>query len=198
MTPGLPTPPRPGDQANDGGPPRLSPWFGVTGLLLLATLLAAAFVQARQYSLLNSTVQYQDDYLVLNLYQVEMEYLRLREQLLKDIQAPDSAALQLRYDIFVSRVSMLGNERARRLIGSAGEDTALLRDLESFTRRADLYLGSEPRGSLSPQAAQALLTALEALNAPIHQIMLDASHTWRRRSPTGRTRCATTTRSGWR
>ena len=67
------TPQRPGDTAHDAGAPRLSPWFGVTGLLLLATLLAAAFVQARQYSLLNSTVQYQDDYLVLNLYQVEME-----------------------------------------------------------------------------------------------------------------------------
>ena len=167
---------RPGDKAHEAGATRLSPWFGVTGLLLLATLLAAAFVQARQYSLLNSTVQYQDDYLVLNLYHVEMEYLRLREQLRKTIQAPDNTALQLRYDIFVSRVSMLGNERTRRLIGSASGDTALFRDLESFTRRADLYLGSEPRGQLSPQAAQALLIDLEALDSPIHQIMLGATH----------------------
>jgi signal transduction histidine kinase/CheY-like chemotaxis protein/HPt (histidine-containing phosphotransfer) domain-containing protein len=176
VTPTAPTPQRLGDAAHDAGAPRLSPWFGVTGLLLLATLLAAAFVQARQYSLLNSTVQYQDDYLVLNLYQVEMEYLRLREQLRKDLQAPDSAALQLRYDIFVSRVTMLGNDRARRLLGSSGKATTLLRDLENFTRRADLYLGSDPPGHLSPQAAQALLTDLEALNQPIHQIMLDATH----------------------
>ena len=191
MTPAESPPPRSADLAHDAGPSRLTPWFGVTGLLLLATLLAAAFVQARQYSLLNSTVQVQDDYLVLSLYQVEMEYLRLREQLRKDVQAPDNAALQLRYDIFVSRVSMLGNDRARRLIGSTGSagsagsaggagspngDTGLLRDLDRFTRRADLYLGSEPRGSLSPQAAQALLTDLEALDTPIHQIMLDATH----------------------
>ena len=162
--------------AHNTGPPRLSPWFGVTGLLLLATLLAAAFVQARQYSLLNSTVQYQDDYLVLNLYHVEMEYLRLREQLRKDMQTPDSAALQLRYDIFVSRVTMLGNDRARRLLDSNGDAVTLLRDLEGFTRRADLYLGSAPPSHLSPQAAQALLTDLEALNQPIHQIMLDATH----------------------
>lgn len=182
MTPAAPTPQRTGSAAQDAGAQRLSPWFGVTGSLLLATLLAAVFVQARQYSLLNSTVQYQDDYLVLNLYQVEMEYLRLREQLRSNIQAPDSTALQLRYDIFVSRVSMLGNDRARRLMGNAGNagsvgsDTALLRDLDRFTRRADLYLGSGPPGHLSPQAAQALLTDLEALDTPIHQIMLDATH----------------------
>ena len=95
---------RAADDSGDTGALRLSAWFGVTGLLLLATLLAAAFVQVRQYALLNMTVQYQDDYLVLSLYQVEIEYLRLREQMRAEADAPGGGnALQLRYDIFVQR-----------------------------------------------------------------------------------------------
>ena len=160
----------------EAGPQRLSIWLSVTGLLLLATVLAAAFVQVRQYALLNLTVQYQDDYLVLSLYQVEIEYLRLREALHHEVDQPGSApTLQLRYDIFVSRVSLLGGDRAQRLL-AGGSNQQLLRDLDNFIRRADMYLGAEPRGALSPQAAQVLLTGLQALEAPIHAVMLEASH----------------------
>lgn len=164
------------DLTADAGPQRLSPWFGLISLLLLATLLAAALVQARQYALLNLTVQYQDDYLALSLQQLETEYLRLREQLGKDADLPGSASLQLRYDIFVSRVSLLGSDRARRLISQGGAHTALMREIDSFIARADLYLGSEPHGPLSAQAARALLAELDALGDPIHQMMLAASH----------------------
>ena len=168
---------RAADDSGDTGPLRLSAWFGVTGLLLLATLLAAAFVQVRQYALLNMTVQYQDDYQVLSLYQVEIEYLRLREQMRAEADAPGGGnALQLRYDIFVSRVSLLGSDRAHRLLAAGEASPKVLAEIDSFIHRADLYLGAEPRGPLSPQAARALLAALEALAEPIHQVMLDASH----------------------
>ena len=164
------------DLATDPGPQRLSPWFGLIGLLLLATLLAAVFVQARQYTLLNQTVQFQDDYLVLNLQQMETEYLRLREQLRKDADLPGSTALQLRYDIFVSRVSLLDSDRARRLINHSSDDTMVMRAIDAFTRRADRYLGSAPRGPLSVQAAHVMLAELEVLDEAIHQMMLEASH----------------------
>ena len=164
------------DLAADPGPQRLSPWFGLIGLLLLATLLAAVFVQVRQYTLLNQTVQFQDDYLVLNLQQMETEYLRLREQLRKDADLPGSTALQLRYDIFVSRVSLLGSDRARRLINHSSDDTMVMRAIDAFTRRADRYLGSAPRGPLSVQAAHVMLAELEVLDEAIHQMMLEASH----------------------
>ncbi|MEK8049137.1 ATP-binding protein [Ideonella sp. DXS22W] len=155
---------------------RVSPWFGIVGLVLLATLLAAAFVQARQFALLNLTVQYQDDYLVLNLYQVETEYLRLREQWPHDGETIDSAALKLRYDIFLSRIALLDNDRAQRLLGHSPKSADALAAIDRFTRRADLYLGDEARGQISPQAAGAMLADLRALDAPIHQMMLDASH----------------------
>ena len=159
---------------------RLPNWFGLTGLLLLATVLAAAFVQARQFALLNLALQYQDDYQIISLHQTEMEYLRLREQLRQGLDSPLSPQLQLRYDIFVSRVSLMGSDRARRLFGhsngDAPEATSMLRDLDAFIRRADLYLGSDKRASFNPQAARSLLADLETLDAPIHQTLLGASH----------------------
>ncbi|MBI5259942.1 MAG: response regulator [Burkholderiales bacterium] len=162
----------------DALPQRLTPWFGVTGLLLLATLLAAAFVQVRQYALLNLTVQNQDDYLVLSLYQLETEYLRLREQWRQDLDtaAEQPAALQLRYDIFLSRVGLLRTERARRLLARVPNAPQVLRQIDSFASRADLFLSNEPRGPLSPQAARALLDVLVTLGEPIHELLLEASH----------------------
>ena len=163
----------------DVSAPRRTPWFGVTGLLLLATLLAAIFVQVRQHALLTMTVQDQDDYAVLSLYQVEIEYLRLREQLRRTDQLPEAdgrAELQLRYDIFQSRVDLLKTVRARRLLNhlAAAQDT--LRELDTFSARADVYLGTQPRVPISASAAAALLADLERLNDPVHQMLIDASH----------------------
>ena len=159
--------------------PRRSPWFGVTGLVLVATLLAAIFVQVRQHALLSMTVQDQDDYTVLSLYQVEIEYLRLREQLRRIdqlAQVDGRAELQLRYDIFLSRVDLLKTVRASRVLSNLATGQNTIRELDSFSSRADLYLGSQPRATISESAAAALLADIERLGEPIHQLLLDASH----------------------
>ena len=167
----------PGEAIADAGLHRLSIWFSVTGLLLLATVLAAAFVQARQHALLTQTVRYQDDYLVLSLFQVQVETLRLREQLHKEVdQAASDTGLQLRYDIFVSRTLLLGSDRAQRLLATIDVSAQLLRNIDNFIRRADIYLGKDTPAPLSLQAARALLTELQALDEPIHAVMLAASH----------------------
>ena len=158
---------------------RRTPWFGVTGLLLLATLLAAVFVQVRQHALLTLTVQDQDDYAVLSLYQLEVEYLRLREQLRRvesDADHTARAELQLRYDIFLSRVDLLRTVRARRLLGHIAGSPATTHALDGFIVRAEVYLGADAGSRLGEAAAMALLAELELLGEPIHQLLLDASH----------------------
>lgn len=174
--PAAPSAASPSAGRTDAGPSRLSVWFAAAGVLLLATVLAATFVQARQYAMLNLTVQSQDDYLALSLYQLETEYLRLRE-VMRPVngELPPRQALQLRYDIFVSRLALLKTERAQRMIAQSGVSAQALRELAQFTQRADLYLGPDPRGTLSPQAVQALLDELLALDRPIHRMLLDAS-----------------------
>ena len=172
----LPLPPEATATPAEVGAQRLSIWLAITGLLLLATLLAAAFVQARQYSLLQLTARQQDEYLAVNLYQLEIEFLRLREQLRTELNAPGSAALQLRYDIFVSRAALTQGRRAHRLLAFGDRSEGVLQSIDQLIARTDVYLGPEPRGAFSRQAAQALLSELEALDQPIHQLMVDASH----------------------
>jgi two-component system, sensor histidine kinase len=155
-----------------------SPWFGITGIVLLVTALATILVQSRQYVLLEQTVQRQDDYLVVNLYQAETEYLRLREQWNLALAEPDRARelLQLRYEIFVSRIALLRTDRASRALARPESYAATMRDIGEFVDRADLYLGQTPRAQLSAASLQALHTDLRALDEPIHQLLLGAAH----------------------
>ena len=156
----------------------LSAWFGVIGLLLLATLLAAVFVQVRQQALLNLTVQDQDEYSALNLFQVEVEYLRLRERLRVAAQAMPSepSELQLRYDIFLSRTDLLHTVRARQLLGSASSSATTLGEIDAFVAHADHFFGPRQRATLDSASAQQLLAELERIGMPIHQLLVEVSH----------------------
>lgn len=156
----------------------LSGWFVVTGAVLILTLLAAFFVQARQYALLNQAVKGQDDYLVLNLFQLETEYLRLRERWRQAAGDPTRAReqLQLRYDIFVSRIGLLQTDRAQRVLSESPEYGAALRALRDFVDRGDLYLGQSAQAPFSSASMQALLVDLDMLDEPIHQMLLAGAH----------------------
>ena len=119
---------------------------GVSVLLVLA-LSAVAMLQWRQQRLLDATVRYQDDYLQVSLAQLQVEYLRLRAALARTVEAPqpDRDAVQLRYDIFVSRVDLLKSGRAERLVGDAAEFRAVVAQAGAFIDEADKVLGPQPQ-----------------------------------------------------
>ena len=153
--------------------------FGLMGLVLALVLAAVALVQARQFALLKQTVVYQDDYVVLSLYQVQAEYLRLREHWVRAQLEGDSydwAALQLRYDIWVSRVGLLRNERTARLMVGNDDYVEPLRQMNAFIDRADTLLGTMSARPVDASALAGLRPALEALAGPIHSMTLSASH----------------------
>jgi two-component system, sensor histidine kinase len=159
--------------------PRRFTLFGALGAVLALALAAVAFVQARQYLLLNQSVVYQDDYVVLNLYQVETEYLRLREQWVRARAAGedfDRDELQLRYDIWVSRVGLLDNERSVRLMLGNADYKAPLKQMRAFVEQADRMLAAPRRQPLDAAGLAALEPALMALSAPIHSMSLNAAH----------------------
>jgi len=100
------------------GLPRQRALLAATIALLALALAGAAWIQARQYRLLDATAQYQDDYMQVSLNQLNAEFLRLRAAVrAARTEAPIAREeLQLRYDIFVSRVDLLAGTRAERLI----------------------------------------------------------------------------------
>ena len=165
-------------------PHRLPRWrhgtlVGVIGFVLVMALAGVAYVQSRQFQLLNLTVQYQDDYFTLSMYELETEYLRLRaswKEALDERRPLNREVLQLRYDIFVSRVGLMETERAVRVMLDRQDFDETMRDLRSFVHRADQVFGERPALPFSREALLALEPGLEALNLPIHTMSLDASH----------------------
>jgi hypothetical protein len=154
-------------------------WLSLIGLGLFIALLAAAFVQARQYTLLRQALQSGDDYSVLMVYQAESEYLRLREQWREaaDERVPfDADRLRLRYEIWVSRVELLSAERPRRLIAGHPESAATLGALQGFIAAADAALGQGAQRPPDRAFAQRLWPQFEALGRPMHTLSLAGAH----------------------
>ena len=163
--------------------PRVGPWFAIVGLLLVAAMLAASFVQISQRALLKQALLNQDDYLVLSLYPLESEYERLRAQWRVLLTLPAGGgptseamqALQLRYDIFVSRVSLMQTARAQRLLNAVPQAQALVDGLARFIAHGDDYLGQPSKAMLDSAAARDLLVELDALAQGLHQVLVEVT-----------------------
>ena len=154
------------------------PLIGAAALLLMLALAAVAWVQVRQHQLLGETVRYQDEYLQISLTQLQAEYLRLRNSLHETIERepPDSATLQMRYDIFVSRVDLLDAGRSARLVASMGAYGEVVNALQAFVTRTDRLLGPQAQRAPTTQALRDMEREMAALDAPIQALVLEASH----------------------
>lgn len=158
-------------------------WSRIGGLgailaVLAAVLVATVWLQSRQLSLVDRAVNSGEDYSVLSIYQVEFEYLRLRDQWRRALTEPepDLEALRLRYDIWVSRIELARTRGMQTLMAREADYLPTLVLLEAFVARADQWLGSAPTAPPDAPALAALLPALDALAEPVHALTLDASH----------------------
>ncbi|MDE2612645.1 MAG: response regulator [Burkholderiales bacterium] len=158
--------------------PRLT-WLGAIGAGLVVAMLAAGFAQWRQHTMLRRALGSWDDFPVLLIYQTESEYMRLREEWLRalDERVPlDRAAFKLRYEIWVSRVDLLGAENAHRLIEADPDAVRTVDQLHVFIASADAaFAGAGPQG-LDHALAQRLWPALDALSTPVHALAMSATH----------------------
>ena len=160
------------------GLPRQRALLAATIALLALALAAAAWVQVRQYRLLDGTTQYQDDYLQVSLHELQAEYLRLRTAVwvARSDGLRSREALQMRYDIFVSRVDLLASTRAAILMPNQSEFQDAAARTRAFVARADQVLGPAPADALNNAALQAIDAELATLDAPLHMLTLEASH----------------------
>ncbi|HJV62575.1 MAG TPA: ATP-binding protein [Albitalea sp.] len=164
-------------------------WMALIGAALVAALLGTAYVQWRQYDLLDSTTQFQNDALGWSFYQLEAEHLRLRNEMQRALAPADARAgdgqersdvgagnLQLRYDIFVSRLGLVDHERAARIMAGQAAYAGSMSKVRDFIAQADRYLGPTPRAPLDHAALRTLLGRLDELSVPLHDLSLGASH----------------------
>jgi two-component system, sensor histidine kinase len=152
--------------------------LALIGAVIAAALATVVALQVRQFQLLDQTTHYQDDYLQVNLGQLETEHLRLLMQWRESLLQPpiDQAALQLRYDIFVSRVDLLDTGRARRMLHAGVELRDVLQELRSFIAEADRLLGPGAPAAVDAQALQALWPRVQELGPKVRALVLEGSH----------------------
>jgi signal transduction histidine kinase/CheY-like chemotaxis protein len=146
---------------------------------LAVVLLAVAYVQWRQYQLLDNTAQFQNDGLGWSFSQLETEHLRLRNEMQKaldETQPFDAASVQLRYDIFVSRIGLVDHARAQRMMLDEPVYGPALSKVRAFVLEADRFLGEAPQQPLTRGSVVRLLPQLDALSVPLHDLALSASH----------------------
>jgi len=154
-------------------------WLLIASTALALVLLAVAYVQWRQYQLLDNATHYQNDALGWSFSQLETEQLRLRNQVQASLQGPsppDRDALQLRYDIFISRIGLIDHERAARIMADQRSYAPAIAMVRAFVADADRLFGEKPTEQLTPQALQHVLAGLDALTVPLHDLSLGASH----------------------
>jgi signal transduction histidine kinase/DNA-binding NarL/FixJ family response regulator len=149
------------------------------GAVLVLVLLAVGYVQWRQYKLLDATSRFQNDALGWSFAQLETEQLRLRNELqlyASDPQHRSADKVQLRYDIFVSRAGLVDQERAAGIMRDQVAYASAIAQVRAFVKFADRYLGETPTHALDGAAGGELLAMLDALNVPLHDLSLGASH----------------------
>jgi signal transduction histidine kinase/CheY-like chemotaxis protein/HPt (histidine-containing phosphotransfer) domain-containing protein len=155
-------------------------WLSVIGAALALALMGAALVQWRQYQLLDGTVQFQNDALGWSFFQLEAEHLRLRNDM-HEVAADGVAAgarerLQLRYDIFVSRLGLVDHERAARIMKAQPVYAPTMVLVRDFVAHGDRYFAEKPQAPLTHAALVALMGELDGLSVPLHDLSLGASH----------------------
>ncbi len=166
-----------GTDPSASGPVRRA-GVALLGLALAVALAGAVFVQWRQYTLLDRTQHFQNDALGWSFFQLEAEHLRLRNELqlaAADLATADLAGLQLRYDIFVSRIGLVDHERVAQIMQTQTAYLPTLARVRAFVRHADGYLGEQPVAPLTPEAVHQLLHQVDGLSVALHDLSLGAS-----------------------
>ncbi len=150
--------------------------------LIIASLagiyLAIAVVQFRQEESLKRVMLRNDREALWTFLQLESEYLRFSNALNYRVLAPQSMPLdelQLRYDIFVSRIASLEGAGMRDLAGDPTVFNATRATLNHFVQQADADFANQlPPHAPDPAALRAMQARLDALKDTIRDLSVNA------------------------
>lgn len=154
-----------------------SPWLVVAACVIVLLMGVVAWAQWRQSNLMTQAMMQRGDNLAHFLYQADIEYIRLRERWPRSKAEHDAVTaegLQLRYDIFVSRIEVLRNALKGRPAGDAVDVVDALAQAHAFIALADKVLGP---GRPAPDFAQlqSLREPLLAMDTSLRSLTMEAA-----------------------
>ena len=151
-------------------------WLLAIGIGLVLAFAAIAWVQWRQITLLSSTLRYEGDNLVWNFYQVESEFMQLRDLLRRtQLEPVPPQDVRQRFELFASRLPLAANDRLQELVDFGPEHQRTLQALHDFIRRHEALLGEVASGPLPREHVQRVLAEMAPLFEPVHDLSLRAN-----------------------
>jgi signal transduction histidine kinase/ActR/RegA family two-component response regulator len=150
-------------------------WLALgTGVMALAMASLLVFVLAQKRAIDQGTMLRSDSPTAL-AFQFEREFLRMRQVLAATLAKPegtDADALQLRYDIFLSRLTLLRDSPSVSLLVGRPEYRKVMPQLEPLVAALDRAMVARP---LNLAALVPVLDALNAMGPDVQALTLAAN-----------------------
>ena len=150
-------------------------WARVVSAVLIAVFLAIGWVETRQSKLLDHSIFYNEENVSWVFFQVEQEYRSLRDELREAKRYPKDMkpeALRERYEIFVSRLAVMQSMRISSFVEPLPKHAKTIKLIRQFIDHADAALSENSQAALTPDLIVQLLTEMDPLVAPIHDMTL--------------------------
>jgi len=150
-------------------------WLALgTAAMALAMAVLLAF-QLAQKKAIQETTSLRSDSLTALVFQFEREFLRFRQALDQAVQRHtdiDNEALTLRYDIMLSRVTLLQDSPATAVLDGKPQFKELLFKLKGLVAQSDAVMTRAP---LEPKQLADLLQAFNAIGPDVQALTLIAN-----------------------
>lgn len=151
---------------------RFASWLALCAASLAGLVAGMLFLQVRQGQELAEHARLRADSITALTFQFEREFLRLRHGLdtAQHHASPDAAdELALRFDILVSRKTLLEDNPSIQLLKPRTEYARLMPLLNDWLAKAELVLQAQP---LDTSALHALATDMDALGPDVQALSL--------------------------
>jgi two-component system, sensor histidine kinase len=159
-------------------PVRVARLMALMVLLLAVIFGGIGWLQAQSLKLLNANALYQGDNIVWSFHQLETEALRLGQALREAVQHKQPAAfesLRERYELFVSRISLVDPQRTRDVMPDLPVHREVHAQLLALVERMDPVLGMDGPVLVDPAQIEALLPAFDRISHAVRDLSLLAN-----------------------
>ncbi len=144
--------------------------FGTAALaLVMVVLLVFEVAQQRE---IKKSQEFRSDSVTALVFQFEREFLRFRSELNDAVNGrirPDVDVLSLRYDMFLSRLTLLRDSPSLGVLINRPEYVSVMPKLVALVDRADVIMG---RSTLRPTELADLLSEFKALGPDVQSLSL--------------------------
>ena len=150
-------------------------WTLAVSAVLIAVFVGIGAIQTRQIKLIDTTMYYNEENISWVFFQLEQEYLALTNSLREAERYPEkmnAEALRERYEIFVSRFSLMQSMRLSTFVAPLPQQAPKVKLIEQFISHADAFLSENSQAALTPVVIVRLLGEMEPLSEPIHDMTL--------------------------